>query len=466
MKRLSIKAKITVWFSIAIILIATVSVGSVLYISSATIQKGVQDNLIETVENNVDEIEFYADYNRLELDDDYDIYLEYKGGYLEIDDDFIRSMNGITNSLYDNDGTILYGENPIYKLADGCPFTDKKVQTVKADTGIRYYIYDHELNVKGIGSLWLRGIASSEYGVSQMNSIIRLSLWILPALVVIAIVGGYLLAKRALKPIKKMSDSAEEIREGHDLTKRIEMGEGNDELFSLADTFNNMLDRLQKSFNAEQQLTNDISHELRTPVSVIMSQCELSLEQERNAEDDEEAFQLIMRQSRKMSSMINDMLSFARLERNSGEIEKQKMSLSEAVEGICEDMALINERGITLHSDISPDIFIDGNNELISRLVVNLISNAYRYGMDNGNIYVSLRSDGVKITLSVKDDGIGIADEDKEKIWNRFYRADSSRSTKGTGLGLNFVREIARLHGGEMSVESTPGEGSEFIFTI
>lgn len=466
MKRLSIKAKITVWFSTAIILITLISMCSVMYISNATIQKGVRDNLIETVENNVDEIEFYADYNRLELDDDYDLYLEYKGGYLEIDDDFIRSMNGITNSLYDKDGTILYGENPIYKLTDSCPFTDKKVQTVKSDTGMRYYIYDHKLNVKGIDYLWLRGISSSEYGVSQMNSIIRLSLWILPALVIIAIVGGYLLARRTLKPIEKMSASAEEIREGHDLTKRIEIGEGNDELFSLADTFNNMLDRLEKSFKAEQQLTNDISHELRTPVAVIMSQCELSLEQERNAEDDEEALQLVMRQSRKMSSMINDMLSFARLERSNGEIEKQRISLSETVDSVCEDMALINERGITLHKDIAPDIFIDGNTELMSRLVINLISNAYRYGKDNGNIYVKLYSDDGKIKLSVKDDGIGIAEQDKEKIWNRFFRGDSSRSTKGTGLGLNFVREIARLHGGEMSVESTLGEGSDFILTI
>lgn len=466
MKRLSIKAKITVWFSAAIILITLISMCSVLYISNATIQKGVRDNLIETVENNVDEIEFYTDYNRLELDDDYDLYLSYKGGYLEIDDDFIRSMNGITNSLYDSEGLILYGENPVYKLTDDCPFTDKKVQTVKSDTGLKYYIYDHELHVKGIGSLWLRGIVSTEYGVSQMNSIIRLSLWILPVLVMIAIVGGYLIARRTLKPIKKMSDSAEEIREGHDLTKRIEIGEGNDELFSLADTFNNMLDRLQKSFKAEQQLTNDISHELRTPVAVIMSQCELALEQERNAEDDEEALQLIMRQSRKMSSMINDMLSFARLERNNGEIEKQRMSLSETVESVCTDMALIHERGITLHTNIEKDIFMDGNTALMSRLVVNLISNAYRYGKDNGNIYVTLCSASDRIKLSVKDDGIGIADEDIEKIWNRFYRGDSSRSTKGTGLGLNFVREIARLHGGEMRVESTVGKGSEFILMI
>ena len=466
MKRLSIKAKITVWFSTAIILITLISMCSVLYISNATIQKGVRDNLIEAVENNVDEIEFYADYNRLELDDDYDLYLEYKGGYLEIDDDFIRSMNGITNSLYDSEGSFLYGENPIYKLTESCQFTDKEVQTVKSDTGMRYYVYDHKLEVKGIGYLWLRGISSSEYGVSQMNSIIRLSLWILPALVIIAIVGGYLLARRTLQPIEKMSASAEEIREGHDLTKRIEIGEGNDELFSLADTFNNMLDRLEKSFKAEQQLTNDISHELRTPVAVIMSQCELSLEQERDTEDDEEALQLVMRQSRKMSSMINDMLSFARLERSNGEIEKQRMSLSETVESVCEDMALINERGITLHKDIASDIFIDGNTELISRLVINLISNAYRYGKDNGNIYVKLYSDDGKIKLSVKDDGIGIAEEEKDKIWNRFYRGDSSRSTKGTGLGLNFVREIARLHGGEMSVESTIGEGSEFVLTI
>ena len=466
MKNISIKTKITIWFSVALILITSVTMALVLMISNSVIKKGVIENLARIVEDNVDEIEFYSDFESLDMDDDYDIYLEYMNGYLEIDDDFMRSVNGISSSIYDSSGAILYGENPIYKQTDSLEFENAVTRTVHTEAGNTYYIYDRQLEMNGADDLWLRGIVSSEYGAAQTNSIATLSLWILPLLVIFAISGGYIIAGRALAPVKKISESAENIREGHDLTKRIEIGEGNSELHSLANSFNNMLDRLEKSFKSEQQLTSDVSHELRTPVSVIMSQCEYTLEKERTSDEYIEAAELVLRQSRRMSSMINDMLTFARLEKRDECTGFEKINLSETVSSICEDMALIKERGIELHADIKNGVMINGDGQLMSRLTVNLISNAYRYGKDNGNIYVSLSENDDGVKLSVKDDGIGIADGELEKIWNRFYRADSSRSRKGTGLGLNFVKEIARIHGGSMSVESTEGEGSIFTLTV
>ena len=319
--------------------------------------------------------------------------------------------------------------------------------------------------MKGSDPLWLRGIVSSEYGTSQTSSIMMLSLWIFPILVVISIIGGYLLAKRALAPIEKMSISAQSIREGHDLTKRIAIPDGNNELHSLAKSFNGMLDRLENAFKDEQQLTNNISHELRTPVCVIMSQCEFTLEKDRNTQEYTEAIELVLRQSRKMSKMINDMLSFARLEQCEA-VAYEKINFSEIISDVCYDMEAIKEKNISLESSIQPNLTVKGNSEQLSCLAVNLISNAYRYGKENGHIHVSLKENDGIVSLSVSDDGIGIKDSDLEKIWNRFYRCDSSRSEKGTGLGLSFVREIARIHGGTVSVESTPNEGSTFTFTM
>ena len=465
MKHVSIKTKITIWFSVSIIIIAGIAMASVLGISNAVIKQGVLESLAEVVEDNADEIEFYSDYSSLDMDDDYDLYLEYKGGYLEIDDDFINSVNGISSSIYDKDGEILYGENPVYKQTDSLNFIDGETQTVKTVSGITYFIYDRCIEMKGSDPLWLRGIVSSEYGTSQTSSIMMLSLWIFPILVVISIIGGYLLAKRALAPIEKMSISAQSIREGHDLTKRIAIPNGNNELHSLANSFNGMLDRLENAFKDEQQLTNNISHELRTPVCVIMSQCEFTLEKDRNTQEYTEAVELILRQSRKMSKMINDMLSFARLERCEA-VEYEKINFSEIIYDVCYDMAAIKEKNISLESSIQPNITVNGNSEQLSCLAVNLISNAYRYGKENGHIHVSLKENDGIVSLSVSDDGIGIKDSDLEKIWNRFYRCDSSRSEKGTGLGLSFVREIARIHGGTVSVESTPNEGSTFTFTM
>lgn len=466
MKNISIKMKITVWFALSMLVIVGLTLGSVIMISGSVVKKETFEELREVVEENSDEIEFLDEYNKLDMDDDYDLYLEYKNGYLEIDDDFIRSVNGIVCSLYDEKGNILYGENILYKTDGAFSFGEGEVKTEKDKNGNKHYYFDKKIVLKNGEILWLRGCIDADYGSSRINSIINLSLWIIPVLVLISLFGGYLVARKALKPIEKISESAESIHEGNDLTKRISLSDTSSEVKSLSDSFNRMLDRLEASFKSEQQLTGDVSHELRTPVSVIMSQCEFSLEKDREGEDYRDALKLILRQSRKMSSMINDMLSFSRLERREKDESFSDINMSEIISGVCEDMALIQDRNIILHSDIQSSIFINGDIELISRLAVNLISNAYRYGKENGNINVSLSYASGMAKFAVRDDGIGIKDEDKDKIWDRFFRADKSRSEKGTGLGLSFVKEIARLHSGKLSVESIFGEGSTFMFEV
>ncbi len=460
MKKHSLKARITLWFSFAVILISGVAVFATLMISRSVVQKGVRDNLSETVEQNRDEVEYYDEYDSLEFDDPYDMYLEYGDGFLEIDDDFVRNVNGIVTSLYDKDG-LIYGDSTLFSSGENLPFQDKSVRTVKTSSG-RYFVYDRKLTMDGCEELWLRGTVPSEFSISQVNFIVKMILLLIPVLILFAIVGGYLISKKALKPVLDINSAAESISEGNDLSKRIDIGEGSDEIHSIADSFNAMFERLENSFKKEQQLTADISHELRTPISVIYSQCQLSLEGEQSEEEYKEALELIERQSRKMSGLINDMLAFARLERGAEAIKLEPLNLSECVSAVCEDMALIGENNITLKFEVEPGIIINGNFELLTRMTVNLISNAYRYGKAGGNIEVTLRSENDSARLSVEDDGIGISENDIGKIWDRFYRGDASRSSGGTGLGLSFVREIAEIHSAEISVYSELGVGSKF----
>lgn len=456
----SLKLKITLWFSAAIIIISCVAVLTTVLVSGSVIQKGIRENLIETVENNLDEVEFYKDYDKLEFDDPYDLCIEYKGGWLEIDDDFVRNVNGINSSLYDENG-LLYGDDSLFSEENNPRFKDRAVSSVKTENGT-FYVYDVRLSLPEAGDLWLRGTVDSDYSITQTNRIFKIVLWFIPFFVLLAIAGGYLIARRALSPVIQITAAADNIRTGNDLSKRIEIGTGDDEIHRVAKSFNSMFERLEDSFNKEQQLTNDISHELRTPISVIFSQCQYTLEKDRSKEEYVEALELIERQSKKMASVTNDMLSFARIERGAGKIKKEKLNLSECVSSICEDMSLIEDKGITLSSNIEPNIFIEGNFELLSRLTVNLISNAYRYGKENGSIIVTLKKEGEKALLSVEDNGIGIEKDETEKIWNRFYRADTSRATGGTGLGLSFVKEIAEIHGAKVSVNSEKGKGSVF----
>ena len=461
MRKLSIRFKITLWFMLLLLIIVSLTYVVTLSLSKSYMEKSVQDTLIETVENNVDEIEFYKDLSENDDDNDSDQYISYNDGYLEIDDDYLDRVNGVSTALYRNDGILLYGENPIDKESAEYSFSDSKITKITV-SGTVWYVFDRTLEKNNLDSLWLRGVISSEQETTRFSSIVHISLYIMPILVLIAIIGGYLIAGRSLRPVNQIAKTATEISQGSDLKKRIELGTGTDELYQLADTFNEMFDRLESSFNKEKQFTSDISHELRTPTSVILAQCDYTLEKDRNAEEYKDALAVIQRQGKKMSKLVNDMLFFTRIEQQSSKKEMTDINLSELTNSICEDMALIKDKNIKLTCSIEEGIHIYGNESLLTCMLTNLISNAYRYGKTNGKIDVSLCSEKNNVYLNVSDDGIGISKDDIIHIFQRFYQAEQSHTGEGAGLGLAMVQEIVSLHGGTISVDSVIDNGSTF----
>lgn len=453
MKKLSIRMKITLWFAAALVLVVGLTYFAILSVSRQVIQKTIRDGLIETVAYNVDEIEYYSVIGETEIANDVDYYLHYSDGYLEIDDDFLDEVNDIYTSLCTSDGSLVYGENPIARDTADVSFTDDEVKTIRVD-GTLYYVYDLKLEQEGLEGLWLRGVVSEEQGEVELSSISRISLIALPSLVLLAVIGGYLIAGRMLRPLREMSDAAAHIREGNDLKQRMDLGEGEDELHLLAEQFNSMFERLDDSFQSQQQFVSDASHELRTPVAVINAQCELTLEQDREKDEYVESLLVIKRQGRKLNRLISQLLDFTRLQLQPQRYEKGRLDMTALVESICYDMALIQEKGITLTCDAETGISILGNYELMGRLLTNLISNAYRYGKPDGHIKVRLweeqpgemenafgseaaksKSDSMlkagtqrecnsqaeRVLLTVEDDGIGIAGEEQENIFKRFY---------------------------------------------
>lgn len=465
MKNLSLRYKITLWFSAALLIVVFFTYISVLSVSNQILQKTIRDNLIETVENNYDEFRYYTSLDGLDTDRDTSHFLEFESGYLEVNDDFLDEVNEVYTALYSSESVLLYGENPVSRATYDVEFKDSQIQSIRAD-GLTYYIFDRKLTLKGLDGLWIRGVVSETQGAVQMTAITRISLILMPAIVLISCIGGHYIVKRMLRPIQKISETAKQIGKENDLKKRIELGSGNDELHQLADTFNDTFDKLDKAFETERQFISDASHELRTPMSVISAQCEFSLEKPRTSEEYESAFRVIRRQSQKMSKMINDMLDFTRMEAGSGKYSMETVDMSELVSSICEDMALIREKNIRLEFKVEKDIVFKGNSELLSRLLINLINNAYRYGNQNGHIWVCLKREGQRIHLSVRDDGIGIAKDEQEKIFQRFYQSDNSHSGAGVGLGLSMASEIAHFHGGEITVNSELGMGSTFTVIL
>ena len=223
-----------------------------------------------------------------------------------------------------------------------------------------------------------------------------------------------------------------------------------------------MFGRLEHSFEQERQFTSDASHELRTPTSVILAQCEYTLEQERSPEEYRDALRVIYRQGKAMAALVNDMLDVTRLELRPEAYPKQELDLAALTREICNELLPLRKNNISLTCQAEGRIHCFGNRELLSRALTNLVVNAYQYGRENGHIAVELCDTGASVRLRITDDGIGIAPGDQEKIFQRFYRADSARTTPGTGLGLSMVRQIVLFHGGSISVDSTLGQGSSF----
>ncbi len=470
MRNRSIKFKLALLTFLMLLIAAAVSFLAVRYASGVVLRSTIRNYLIGMVEENTNKIAFITKEAKPEISIG-NMYIEFEGGYLEIDDDFLDKINDVSAALYDDDGTMIYGENTLEKYMEKTPFAASKVWSIDV-AGEVFDVYDRQLNLSTPtdSKLWIRGIVSRTNSTSQLNEITRLSLFVIPILILLLIFIMYFIIDRLLSPLGNIEKTAEQISEGYDLKRRIEVGKNNDEVSRLAKIFNGMLDRLERAFNTERQFTSDASHELRTPTSVIMTQAEYTLEKERSVDEYIDAMKVIDKQSKRMNLLLGDMLDYTRMDQKSERYEMEELDISRLVTETSDHMTLVGEKNIHLTVDVEPWLKINGNEVLLTRMIQNLISNAYRYGVQDGNIKVALKrvrddeSDAPSnlVELSIVDDGIGISKEDQEKIFDRFYQSDASRSIQGTGLGLSMVKKIVELHHGEIQVESEEKKGSTF----
>lgn len=471
MKKRSIQIRTTLLYALILLVMVILTVLVFRTVSISVLQKTIRSYLVSATDENADKIMRAASREEAGAIDSGSILIAHDGGYLAIDDDFMDIINDVTCSLYTQAGEMLYGENPLARQMEGTAFDASRIYQHISD-GTTYYVYDRKLLIDDAQDLWIRGMVPLTESVRQISDITRVLMMVLPFFFVLALIGGFFVTGRMLHPIRTMEKTALEITSGTDLSRRIDVGPGNGELHQLAGAFNGMLDQIEASFAAEQRFTSDASHELRTPMSVIMAQAELTLSQDRTGEEYRDALRVIRRQGGRMNALINDMLDYTRMEQRRENYPLSALNLSQLTKNIAEDMALLRDQDITLTSDIEEGITVNGNQVLLTRLIQNLISNAYRYGREHGAIRVRLKrmphtettaEKGVqRVSLSVTDNGIGIREEDLGLIFDRFYRSDSARSTKGNGLGLSMVKKIAQMHNAELEVESREGEGSTF----
>ena len=445
MRNLSVKSKITLWYTAFMTLLIVASLLVLFSISSIRVLSDARTRLKNTVLQGYSEVE-YAD------------------GLLTFDDDLNYLEEGVYLCAYDSEGYLLYGRTPAGFSGAPTLIMDQLRQV--GDGHDFWYVYDYCQAVDGYGNLWLRGIASQTRSDSVLRVITNAAFILLPFSVILVALGGYLITARALRPLSAMTETARTISQGKDLTRRIRLGPGQDEVHVLAHTFDQMMERLEASFEKEKQFTSDVSHELRTPVAVILSQCEYASQEGTPPEELRGCIGVIGGQARKMSALISQLLTLARADNGKQKLHCELINLSELAQIIAEEQSVpAEEKGITLQTDIRPDILMRADETMMMRLFINLISNSITYGKPGGHTRIALSADEKEITGSVADDGIGIPAEHLDKIWQRFYQVDPSRTSgSGSGLGLPMVRWIVEAHGGQIGVSSRPGEGSVFTF--
>ncbi len=447
MRRLSLKTKITMLYT-TIMTLVVLSVLILLFsFSNQEILTGVQNQLEETVAGAIGDI-------------------EYQDGMLKIDSDFLELENGIYLSLYSSDGTLLYGKIP-YGFDNSAPFQDGSIRRMQG-AGSSYYLMDMVYTIPGYGVVDIRGVASVTAAERSFYTTIRLAAILLPLIVLVTAVMGYFMTKRTLRPVSKITDTVQSIRKDKDLSRRIHLGEGNDEIYRMAATFDQLLEQIEDSRLREQQFTSDVAHELRTPLSTMMLMCEDMMTDDALDDSAKENVSLLHQKVIILSRMVSQLLTLSRADQGRAKIEKEHINISElALSALEEARELALPKNIAIESDIAPGITMIGDETLLIRFFLNLLTNAVSYGKTNGHIRVGLQSCGDLIRGEVQDDGIGIGDKDLPHIWERFYQADASRTEKeSSGLGLSMVRWIVDVHGGTIDVDSKIGEGSCFYFSF
>jgi heavy metal sensor kinase len=287
---------------------------------------------------------------------------------------------------------------------------------------------------------------------------------VLPLALLFAGGGGWLLARRALRPVDRMTEAARRISAEH-LDERLDTTGSGDELDRLAATLNDMLGRLDAAFRQVRQFSADASHELQTPLTILKGELEVALRAPRSPDEYQCVLASALEESERVARLVEGLLLLSRADAGVLRMDRQPLDLAELVLEVGESARVLAEaQGVALEFKSLAPVTIDGDRAHLRRLVLNLVDNAIKYTLARGRVTLSLQRDGKWAALRVADTGIGLAPEEQERVFQRFYRTPEAvaQGKEGSGLGLCIARSIAEAHGGRIQVESTPGQGSTF----
>lgn len=286
----------------------------------------------------------------------------------------------------------------------------------------------------------------------------------IPLSLLLAIWSGYFLAKRSLKPVTEMSRQAQKISASN-LNERLLVKNNHDELGSLASVFNDLLERVEKSFEEQRRFMADASHELRTPLVIVRGESEVALSKENRSQAElRESLVIVHDESKRLTKIVEDLFTLSRVDAGQFKTNFRQVYLDEILADCVRNVRVLADKKTISIEFISEETEISGDEQLLRRLFLNLLDNAVKYNKESGKIFVKLANK----TVTILDSGFGIVENDQTKIFERFYRSDKARTrneqsaTSGAGLGLSIAKWIAELHQADLKLSKSDPSGSEF----
>lgn len=448
MKRLGIRTRMTLWYISMLTIFLSLGVAG----SYSATRMIIWQLNAEGMQNAVQML-----VHRVRLEDDR-LYFALRGEGPN------RMPSEVVYALYDLHDNWMDGmEQP---WIDQYPFAER-LEGITYQ-GEKWLLLDRLVYINGQLAGRVRIMHSQANNTKLLTGMKHRSFMIVIPSILLAALGGMIISRRALKPIRKITRTAREIGAG-DLSQRIEYNGSRDEVGELLLAFNQMADNLERSFEREKQFTSDASHEMRTPVAVILAHAEDALATDM-PETYRHAMSVILEKGRLMQQMLTQLLMLARGYEQAEVMELGLLDLNAVISDIVEETAdRAAEKGMVIETELEVGLAVRADLMLFTRMLINLLDNAVRYGKPNGLIKVSVKREIERqvAVITVYDNGDGIAPEHLAHIFERFYRVDKVRTAgSGSGLGLSFVDLIVQLHKGGITVESKVGESSCFTIEL
>ncbi|OGC50061.1 hypothetical protein A2716_01155 [candidate division WWE3 bacterium RIFCSPHIGHO2_01_FULL_40_23] len=301
---------------------------------------------------------------------------------------------------------------------------------------------------------------------NALNQLRNLAFLLILFLILPSILFGYLLASNATYPLLNLSKKMQRITT-ENLSERVEIPSKSSETFQLVESFNNLLNTINESFNREKEFIGEAAHEIKTPLTIIKSNAEVTLSKERTQKEYEASLTQVLTYTEELSKSVSGLIDLAWSRTKDIQKHFKRVNLSFALKEVCDNARYLCEnKGLSLKCSIEDDLFVTGKEEKLSQVFYNLLDNAVKYTTEGGNIIIELSKKGDLAVVKVFDSGVGIDKKELETIFDRFYRSEGNKNIKGHGLGLSIASSIIKAHNGTIEAESERNKGTIFTVTL